>query len=82
MTRLNKAYFSMFKKKTLTFEEVKFNEDVRVQLVKANEDYKVDMARRDPRTMDVIKVKFVNVGGDVKLQVVDKNGDFFVFMKW
>lgn len=82
MTRLNKAYFSMFKKKTLTFEEVKFNEDVRVQLVKANGDFKVDMANRDPRTRDVIKVKFVNVGGDVKLQVFDRNGDFSVYMKW
>ena len=82
MTRFNKAYFSMFKKKILTFEEVKFNEDVRVQLVKANGDYKVDMAKRDPSTRDVIKVKFVNVGGDVKLKVVDRNGDFSVFMKW
>lgn len=40
------------------------------------------MAKRDPRTRDVIKVKFVNVGGDIKLQVVDRNGDFSVFMKW
>lgn len=56
MARLNKSYFSMFKKKTLTFEEVKFNEDVRVQLVKANGDYKVDMAKRDLRTRDVIKM--------------------------
>lgn len=81
MARLNKSYFSMFKKKTLTFEEVKFNEDVRVQIVKANSDYKVDMVNKDPKTRDVIKVKFVNVGGDVKLQVVDRNGDFSIYMK-
>lgn len=81
MARLSKSYFSMFKKKTLTFEEVKFNEDVRVQLVDHNGDYKVNVAERDPRNRDVIKVKFVNVGGDVKLQVVDRNGDFSIYMK-
>lgn len=44
----------MFKKKTLTFEEVKFNEDVRVQLVKHSGDYKVDIAKRDPRNREKI----------------------------
>lgn len=41
MARLNKAYFSMFKKKTLTFEEVKFNEDVRVNLLRLMETIKL-----------------------------------------
>jgi len=81
MARLNKSYFSMFKKKSLIFEEVKFNEDVRVQIVRANSDYKVDVVKKEPRTKDVIKVKFVNGGADVKLQVVDRNGDFSIFMK-
>lgn len=39
------------------------------------------MANKDPKTRDVIKVKFVNVGGDVKLQVIDRNGDFSIYMK-
>lgn len=81
MARLNKSYFAMFKKKCLTFEEVKFNEDVRIQIVRANADYKIDMSKKDPKTKDAIKVKIVNSGADVKLQVVDRNGDFSVFMK-
>lgn len=36
----------MFKKKCLTFEEVKFNEDVRIQIVRANADYKIDMSKK------------------------------------
>lgn len=81
MARLNKSYFSMFRKKTLTFQEVKVNEDVRIQIVNSNADYKVEMAKKDPRTRDTIKVKFVNVGGDVKFKVVDRNGDFSIYMK-
>ncbi len=81
MARLNKSYFSMFKKKTLTFQEVKFNEDIRVEIVNSGSDYKIDIAKNDPRSRDAIKVRFVNSGGDVRLQVVDRNGDFSVYMK-
>lgn len=81
MARLNKSYFYMFKKKSLIFEEVKFNEDIRVQIVKALPDYKVMVLKKKPNTKDTIKVKFVNSGADVKLQVVDNFGDFSIFMK-
>ncbi len=81
IARLNKSYFSMFKKKTLTFQEVKSNEDVRGEIVKSNYDYRVDITKNDPRSKDVIKVRFVTSGGDVRLQVDDRNGDFSIYMK-
>lgn len=81
MARLDKSYFSMFKKKDLIFEEVKYNEDIRIQLVNANAHYKVDVLDMKPNTKDTLKVKFVKVGGDVKLKVVDRNGDFSIYMK-
>lgn len=71
----------MFKKKTLTFQEVKSNEDVRGEIVKSNYDYRVDITKNDPRSKDVIKVRFVTSGGDVRLQVDDRNGDFSIYMK-
>lgn len=52
----------MFKKKTLTFQEVKSNEDVRGEIVKSNYDYRVDITKNDPRSKDVIKVRFVTSG--------------------
>lgn len=81
MPRLSKSYFSMFKKKSIIFEEVKVGEDIRVQLVKANSDYEIEVLKKKPNTKDTVKIKIVPAGADVKLQVVDRNGDFSVFMK-
>lgn len=81
MARLSKSYFHTLKNKNVVFKEVKGGEDIRVEIVDRNGDFKVNTLRNRSFIKETIKVRFVKVGADVKIEIVDRNGDFSIFME-
>lgn len=81
MSKLNKSYFQTLKGKEVAFQEVKFGEDISVQIVDHFPDFKVKVLKSRPFIKDTIKVKFVEHFPDVKIQVVDHFEDFSIYME-